>query len=260
MARLQVLEIDAMPPIGGREVGLVLQPPRVRRHPVLRREDQARELARGDAHAFLREPRPERVHRTEARDEQLGAGERRLHLVDTWIGVVRRGLGWGQRLVDLPRERHPGRAVLRQQVVEHRRAGAGLAHDHDRWHHVARGDVRMLGAVAQDSGTRREVARELAGCDLHTQLVELRFAPQRLDETLEAIAPGGRPELVAARGRGRGRDDRVGVEGQLRHRAEVATGIASLSRRRYTDDPARPTMTVRVPGRMRETGRRERRS
>ena len=59
--------------------------------------------------------------------------------------------GGGQRAVDLPRERHAVRGILREQVVQDRGAGARLADDHDRRHDVDVGDLGMLLAPLDES-------------------------------------------------------------------------------------------------------------
>ena len=165
------------------------------------------------------------MHGAEAGDEQFSAGERGFHLVDAGVGVVRGGLGRRQRLVDFPGERHTRRPVLREQVVEHRRASARLADDHDRRHHVSCRDLRMLGAVAHDASTRHEVTDQLAGHDLRAELVELSVAPQRVDEPFEWFSPGHNAEVVGTARRCRGGDDHISVESQLGH------GRGSLPRR-----------------------------
>ena len=159
MPRLQVLQVDAVPPVRGRHVGFVDQPLRVRRHAVLRREDHAAEVAAGHAHALLRQPRAHRVHRLEAGDHELDAVEQLLRRGDARIGVVGRGLGRRERVVDLPRERHAVRGILREQVVQDRRAGARLADDHDRRHDVDVGDLGMLLAPLDEPEPGRRGSR-----------------------------------------------------------------------------------------------------
>ena len=132
VARLQVLEEHAVPAVRGRHVGLVQQPVAVARHVVLRREDHRPEVGAGDAHALLREARAHRVHLPELGEHEVDHRELRVDLLDPRVGEVRRGLGRRQRLVDLPRERHACVRVLREEVVEDRRAGAALADDDDR--------------------------------------------------------------------------------------------------------------------------------
>ena len=73
MARLQVLQEQAVVPVRGRHVGFVDQPVRVRRDAVLRGEDHAAEVAAGHAHALLRQQRAHRVHGLEAGDHELDA-------------------------------------------------------------------------------------------------------------------------------------------------------------------------------------------
>ena len=156
-----------VPAVRRRHVGFVDQPVRVRRHAVLRREDHAAEVAAGHAHALLREQRAHRVHRLEAGDHELDAVEQLLRRRDARIGVVGRGLGRRQRPVDLPRERHAVRGVLREEVVQDRRAGARLADDDDRRHDVGVGDLGMLLAPLDDAepgrrGSRRSRRRRSA--------------------------------------------------------------------------------------------------
>ena len=59
--------------------------------------------------------------------------------------------GRRQRVVDLPRERHPVRRILREEVVQDRRARARLADDHDRRHDVGVADLGMLLAPLDES-------------------------------------------------------------------------------------------------------------
>ena len=235
MPRLQVLEEDAVPAVRGRHVGFVEQPVRVRRHAVLRREDHAAEVAAGHAHALLRQPRAHRVHRLEAGDHELDAVEQLLRRRDARVGVVGRGLGRRQRAVDLPRERHAVRGILREEVVQDRRAGAGLADDHDRRHDVGVGDLGMLLAPVDECragsrGTRRSrrprSARRARGG-------ALRCAARR--RALEA-----RPARSARRSR-RGRSRRA-PSATSRSVSSAGSGIAPSSPRRSAElDVSRST-------------------
>ena len=101
-----------------------------------------------------------------------------VDLRDARVGVVRRGLGRRNRLVDLPRERNARRRVLREQLVQDRRARAALADDHDRRHDVDADDLRMLLAVVDDPHAVAEVADELAADERGTQLVQRGFVLQ----------------------------------------------------------------------------------
>ena len=65
-------EVAAVPAVGGREVGLVEQPAVVGGHLVLDGEDHRAEVAAGDPHALLGEPRADRVEGAEAGDDEVG--------------------------------------------------------------------------------------------------------------------------------------------------------------------------------------------
>ena len=62
--------------------------------------------------------------------------------------------------------------------MQDRGAGARLADDHDRRHHVGVGDLGMLLAPLDDPQPRREVADDLTGNDLFAELVEPRLVIQ----------------------------------------------------------------------------------
>ena len=194
--RLQVLQVEAVPAVRGRHVGFVEQPVRVRRHAVLRREDHAAEVAAGHAHALLRQQRAHRVHRLEAGDHELDAVEQLLRRRDARIGVVGRGLGRRQRAIDLPRERHAVRGILREEVVQDRGAGARLADDDDRRHDVGVGDLGVLLAPVDEPEAGREVLDDLARRDLLAELVQVGFGAQRVDVALEARPPRRLAEVV----------------------------------------------------------------
>ena len=69
---LQVLEVAAVPAVGGGQVGLVEQPAVVGGHLVLVGKIMRAEVAAGDAHALLGEPGAHRVEGGEARDDEVG--------------------------------------------------------------------------------------------------------------------------------------------------------------------------------------------
>ena len=203
MPRLQVLQVKAVIAVRGRHVGFVDQPLRVRGHAVLRREDHAAEVAAGHAHALLRQQRAHRVHRLEAGNDELDALEQLLRRGDARVGVEGRGLGRRQRAIDLPRERHAVGGILREEVVQDRRAGARLTDDHDRRDDVGVGDLGMLLAPLDESEARREIVDDLARDDLLAELVQARFGVERVD-----VVARGLPATSARRSR-RGRSRRA---------------------------------------------------
>ena len=187
MARLQVLEVAAVPLVRGSEIRLVEHPMAVRRHAVLRGERDAAKRRRGDAHALLRELRAHRVHGPESRHEQVDAREPGIRLGDARIGVVRRGLRRWHRRVDLPRERHARLGVLREQVVEDRGTGARLADDHDRWDDRDVDDLGVLGSPRDHAQAAREQGHDLVFRDGHAELVEAGFLAERVQQPIEAL-------------------------------------------------------------------------
>src|SRR4051794_34467137 len=216
---LQVLQERAVPAVRRGHVRLVHRPVRVRRHPVLGGEDHAAEVRRGDAHALLREARAHRVHLLEAGDEQLGAGEDRVDLVDARVGVVGRGLRGRHRHVDLPREWHAGGRVLGEEVVQDRRAGAALADDDDRGRDGARADLGGVRPPLRHLQPAGEEVEHAARSDVDAELVELPLLAQRVDETFAAVLPGRLAEVVETGGLARLADEPVGIETRGAHRS-----------------------------------------
>ena len=115
------------------------------------------------------------------------------------IGVVGRGLGRRARTVDLPRERHAVRGILREEVVQDRRAGARLADDDDRRDDVDVGDLGMLLAPLDDAEAVRQIVDELARRrSARRARADAASVAQRVDEPLEAFLPGVLAEVVEA--------------------------------------------------------------
>ena len=196
MARLQVLEEEAVPPVCGCHVRLVHHPAGVRRDAVLRGEDHAAKVRRSDANALLREPTAHGVHGQEAGHEQLDTRELRVDLVDAGVGEVGRRLGRGDRKVHLPGQRRAAGQVLGEDVVEDRGAGARLADDDDGRDDITVGDLGMLLAPVDDGHPVPEQHAHVAGDDVDAQRVEARFLAQCIEQTLESVPPGRFTEIV----------------------------------------------------------------
>ena len=191
------LQVAPVQPVRRRHVRLRGHPAHVRREVVLAPEDHALEVATRDAHALLREPRAGRVHRLHLGSRRVTEVDARLHVVDARVGVVRRRLGWRDRAVDLPAQRHAIRRVLAEEIVQDRRAGATHADHHDDRPDVGARDVGVLVVPVHDLEPVREVADQVVGCDRDAELAEPCLGMQPVDEEVEAFA-------VRTRRRGRG--------------------------------------------------------
>lgn len=207
-----MLEVAAVPAVGRGEVGLVEQPSVVRRHPVLDREDHAAEVRAGHPDALLRQAGPQRVEGREPRDQRVRHRQGGVGLGDPGVVVVGGRLGRWHRRVDLPGEGRAEGRVLGEEVVEDRRARAGLPDDDDRRHDLAVGHLGVGGAPRGDPGPGREVARELGRHHLHAQLVEAGLLDERGDQPVEPLLPGRLAEVVGAGGRPRLLDEAIAIE------------------------------------------------
>src|SRR4051812_5787396 len=138
------------------------------------------------------------MHRPETWQDQVDAVEGRVDLGDPRISVVGRGLGWRARPVDLPCAGYPGGRVLREQIVQDRRAGAALPDDDDRRHDINRAALGMRAAIGDDLQTVTEVAGELSDDDRLPEFAQPGLCLQRVDQSREAFLP----RVVAEIGKG----------------------------------------------------------
>ena len=219
-----------VPAVGGRHVGLVEQPARVRRHAVLRRKDHAAEVAAGDAHAFLRPAaRPSGAWRgsrgcTRSTHVELACASAMRGSV-SYVAVS--GGGHGRSTSQVSGTRSPGSCARRScRIVVPVRA----------WPTMTIGgvtsasrDLGMALAPVDDPRAGSEVADELAVGDRLAELVEARFGCSDVDEPVEPFLPRSLAEVVEAGLLARGVDELLGVElshGASARRSRPACGVS----------------------------------
>jgi hypothetical protein len=183
-------------PVRRSQVGFVREPVEVRREAELAQEDEAGELTAGDPDALLADPGAGRVHGLELRVELVHPLDLGLHLIDSGVVVVGRGLGWRAGPVDLPREGDAIRGILAKEVVQDRRPGATHADHDDRRGDVGGRHVGMAGMPVGDLQPVDEVRREQLGGHRLAERVQSGLGLDALDEAVEAVSVGVAAEVL----------------------------------------------------------------
>ena len=149
----------------------------------------ARERRHREPDALTRNTRPHLVHRAVLGYELVPELDVGLALLDARVRFVGRLLGRRARVPRLPRQRHPMRGVLRQQLVQDRRPRARQTDDEERpldalVRDRGRGPVRLL-----DAQPRLERVHDVGAAQDATDQGELRFRVEASAEDLEPLAP-----------------------------------------------------------------------
>ncbi len=165
-----------------------------------RREEHAREVVRRERHALLRQPRAHRVHPLEARDHPIDAGEPLLDHGDPRVGLVGRALRRRVRKHDLPGHRHAVGRILREELVQDRRARARQTDDDDRALDTSGGDLGMPGARRHHAQPVGEEAHEVGARDHATEQRQGGLALEPVEQQAERRPKRVVSEVVETRG------------------------------------------------------------
>ena len=149
-----------------------------------------------DSHAFLAEPGAHVVHGAEPRDEEVYVGQFRVHLFDSWVGLVGCGLRRRPRLVDLPCQRHAVCGVLGQNVEQDGRPGPRLSEDDNRGPDVRLSYRRIALDPVDDAQSTAEVIDDVGPSDEAADFGKGSPLVQVRDQSLGALLPRLIAEVV----------------------------------------------------------------
>ena len=218
--------------VDGRHVGFLDEPTRIGGAAPGGREDQARELGGGHAHALLGQVPTHPVHALEIGDESLGLIELVLALGDARIVVIVRALRGWRRVVDLPGLRDAIGRIEHQELVEDGGAGARLARDEDRAPDRPPPDLGVPLVPIEDLHPVGEAAHQVLSHHHAADQAEPGLALEGVDQAVKGldaplVADVLQPGLPA-----RLCDQRVDVEGDGldSHAAEDGVGPIGQSR------------------------------